>query len=35
MASCLIPDVKEKDVEIDALIPIDLHADLKELFHKT
>ena len=35
MASHLIPDVEHKHVEIDALIPIDLHADLRKLFHKT
>ena len=35
MDSPLIPDVKQKHVEIDALIPIDLNVDLNELFHET
>ena len=35
MDSPLIPDVEQKHVKIDALIPIDLNADLNELFHKT
>ena len=34
MDSPLIPDVEQKHVEIDALIPIHLHANLNELFHK-
>ena len=29
MASRLIPDVEQKHAEIDALIPIDLHANLE------